>query len=48
MKHGNKLIALLVLVLFCMMSFLPGAVFAAEGDASANTEDVEKNKGEND
>ena len=28
MKHGNKLIALLVLILFCMMSFLPGAAWA--------------------
>ena len=29
MKHGNKLIALLVLILFCMMSLLPGAAWAA-------------------
>ena len=28
MKHGNKLIALLVLIFFCMMSFLPGAAWA--------------------
>ncbi|MBQ5614886.1 MAG: hypothetical protein IIU81_00995 [Peptococcaceae bacterium] len=28
MKHGNKLIALLVLILFCMMSFLPSAAWA--------------------
>ena len=29
MKHGNKLIAFLLITLLCMMSFLPGAVWAS-------------------
>ena len=42
MKHGNKLIAFLLITLLCMMSFLPGAVWAAEGDTTTSTEAVEK------
>lgn len=41
MKHGNKLIALLVLILFCMMSFLPGAAWATVETGSTSTEATE-------
>jgi len=41
MKHGNKLIAFLLITLLCMMSFLPSAVWAVEENVDTKTETVE-------
>jgi hypothetical protein len=48
MKHGNKLIALLVLILFCMMSFLPGAAWATVETGSTSTETTENKENSED
>ena len=40
MKHGNKLIAFLLITLLCMMSFLPGAVWANTNNQPVNIEEL--------
>ena len=40
MKHGNKLIAFLLITLLCMMSFLPSAVWANTTNQPVNVEEL--------